>query len=328
MTQIIHARYTLRTGTTAEWAAHDEVLAAGEVGEEVTTTGQRFRKVGNGVDAWSALLYRINDISDESVVPTDGQVRVWNATNGRLEWGTPASGGASGVNTQTGTAYTFVLGDDGFTVIGSNSGAIAFTIPANADVAFPIGAKVAYTQGDVGQVTISGDTGVTVHDANGNTTGTQWDGGVAEKIGTDEWQLWNGPALGSLATVNDAPSDSKIYGRKNGTWAEATGGGGGANPSLVGINDQTGTTYTLVLSDAGKDVRCTNGSAITLTVPLNSTVAFPTGTLIAFSQGGAGIVTAAAASGVTINAKNGVATTGQYDARVLEYLGSNAWRVW
>jgi len=130
-----------------------------------------------------------------------------------------------------------------------------------------------------------------------------------------------------MASKNDAPSDDKTYGRKNGVWVEA-GGSGGAATNLVGVNDQTGTAYTLALTDAGKDVRCTNVAAITLTVPANATVAFATGTLIAFSQGGTGVVTASAASGVTINGKNGKATTGQYDARVLEYLGGDVWRVW
>lgn len=97
---------------------------------------------------------------------------------------------------------------------------------------------------------------------------------------------------------------------------------------LVGINDQTGTTYTLVIGDAGKDVRCNNASAITLTIPPNSSVAFPTGTLIAFSQKGAGAVTATAGTGVTLNHANGVATTAQYDCRVLEKTDSDTWRVW
>jgi hypothetical protein len=94
------------------------------------------------------------------------------------------------------------------------------------------------------------------------------------------------------------------------------------------MNDQTGTTYTLVLADAGKDVRCNNASAIALTVPLNSSVAFPVGTMIAFSQKGAGAVTASGASGVTLNAANGSATTAQYDARVLEKIDTDTWRVW
>lgn len=97
---------------------------------------------------------------------------------------------------------------------------------------------------------------------------------------------------------------------------------------LAGINDQTGTAYTLALSDIGKDIRCTNAAAITLTVPPNSAVAFPVGTWLLFSQGGAGVVTATAGAGVTLRAANGAATSAQYDARGLEYLGGDVWRVW
>lgn len=97
---------------------------------------------------------------------------------------------------------------------------------------------------------------------------------------------------------------------------------------LVGVNDQTGTTYTLVIGDAGKDVRCTNAGAITLTVPPNSSVAFRVGTLIVVSQGGAGAVTATAGAGVTLRAANGAATTAQYDGRVLEKTDTDTWRVW
>lgn len=48
--------------------------------------------------------------------------------------------------------------------------------------------------------------------------------------------------LGTMALVNDAPSDGKTYGRKNGSWAEASGGGGGSAAwgSISGtLSDQT-----------------------------------------------------------------------------------------
>lgn len=100
-----------------------------------------------------------------------------------------------------------------------------------------------------------------------------------------------------------------------------------AQNSLVGVNNQTGTTYTLVLGDAGKDVICTNAAAITLTIPPSSSVAFPVGTLLLFSQGGVGAVTATAGVGVTINGAHGVATTSQYDVRGLEKIATDTWRV-
>jgi hypothetical protein len=70
-------------------------------------------------------------------------------------------------------------------------------------------------------------------------------------------------------------------------------------------NAQTGTTYTLVLADGGKLVEMNNASANTLTVPPNSSVAFPVGTQILVLQTGAGQTTLAAGAGVTVNSKDG-----------------------
>lgn len=71
----------------------------------------------------------------------------------------------------------------------------------------------------------------------------------------------------------------------------------------ISINAQTGTTYTLVLSDAGKLIELSNTSAITLTIPLNSSVAFPVGTQIALQQKSTGQVTVSPAGGVTMNSR-------------------------
>lgn len=61
--------------------------------------------------------------------------------------------------------------------------------------------------------------------------------------------------------------------------------------STIPINAQTGTTYTLAASDAGKLITLTNASAITLTVPKEATVSIPTGSIMLLYQGGAGTVT-------------------------------------
>lgn len=85
------------------------------------------------------------------------------------------------------------------------------------------------------------------------------------------------------------------------------------SPILRTPNDQTGTSYTFVLSDAGKYCRFTNGGAVTVTVPPNSSVAFEAGTQIDVIQGGAGKVTFAPGSGVTINSYTSYkALAGQY----------------
>jgi hypothetical protein len=68
----------------------------------------------------------------------------------------------------------------------------------------------------------------------------------------------------------------------------------------VGINAQTGTTYTTVLADNGKLITQTNAGAITTTIPPFSSVAYPVGAQLNFAQYGAGQVTFAQGSGVTI----------------------------
>jgi hypothetical protein len=68
----------------------------------------------------------------------------------------------------------------------------------------------------------------------------------------------------------------------------------------LGINAQTGTTYTTVLDDNGKLVTLSNASGITLTIPPNSSVAYPIGAQLNLAQLGAGQVTFAGGSGVTI----------------------------
>ena len=91
-------------------------------------------------------------------------------------------------------------------------------------------------------------------------------------------------------------------------------------------NAQTGTTYTLVLTDAGKMVTMTNASSNTLTVPPNADVAFPVNTRLDIIQYGAGQTTIAAGSGVTIYSSGSkLKLTGQYSGASLWKKATNTW---
>jgi len=92
----------------------------------------------------------------------------------------------------------------------------------------------------------------------------------------------------------------------------------------ITLNAQTGTTYTLVLTDNGRLVTLSNAAAITLTVPLNSSVAFATGAVINIQQIGAGQVTVAGASGVTVTG-TGTKLRTQYSAAALVKTGTDSW---
>lgn len=90
-------------------------------------------------------------------------------------------------------------------------------------------------------------------------------------------------------------------------------------------NAQTGTTYTLALTDAGKLVTLANASAITLTIPANASVAFPVGTVINLLQLGAGQVTVAITSDTLSSSGSKTKLTGQYSAATLVKTASTTW---
>jgi len=70
------------------------------------------------------------------------------------------------------------------------------TIPANDDVPFPIGTQIFIAEYGVGQVTIVGDTGVTVNSANGKLkTAAQYSGASLIKIAEDEWYAFGDLSL-------------------------------------------------------------------------------------------------------------------------------------
>lgn len=99
----------------------------------------------------------------------------------------------------------------------------------------------------------------------------------------------------------------------------------GLNETLP-FNAQTGTTYTLALTDAGDVVTLTNASPITVTVPTNASVAFPIGSQITLAQTGAGQVTVVGDVGVTVNsADSRLKLRAQYSAATLIKTATNAW---
>lgn len=71
----------------------------------------------------------------------------------------------------------------------------------------------------------------------------------------------------------------------------------------------TTASKTFALTDAGTYNYCTNAAAATMTVPLNSAVAFPIGSEIEVKKGAAGTLSIAATAGVTINRDGGTAAT-------------------
>jgi hypothetical protein len=94
--------------------------------------------------------------------------------------------------------------------------------------------------------------------------------------------------------------------------------------SLVTISEKT-DDYTLVLTDRDKLIDMNKSTAVTLTVPKNSSVEFPIGTTIAINQKGEGQVTIAPVDGdVTINS-NGLDLKAQYSGATLIKVATDTW---
>jgi hypothetical protein len=101
----------------------------------------------------------------------------------------------------------------------------------------------------------------------------------------------------------------------------------GAEPKgqVSGINTQT-SSYTLILGDAGQVIEMNVASGNNLTVPLNSSVAFPVKTRIDITQIGAGQTTIVATGGVTIRQRESkLKLAGQYAGASLYKRATDEW---
>lgn len=96
--------------------------------------------------------------------------------------------------------------------------------------------------------------------------------------------------------------------------------------TVVALREEnaTSTSKTLALTDRDKVVACTNTSAITITVPNNSSVAFPIGSLVYVARVGTGSVALAAAGGVTLT-KTG--SLGEGEELYIRKRATNNWVV-
>jgi hypothetical protein len=86
----------------------------------------------------------------------------------------------------------------------------------------------------------------------------------------------------------------------------------------------SGTTDTPVIGDANNIIETSSASATTITIPLNSSVAYPIGTTIDIIQTGAGQVTIAA-GGTTLNGYPGLKLSQQWATATLLKRGTDTW---
>ena len=96
--------------------------------------------------------------------------------------------------------------------------------------------------------------------------------------------------------------------------------------SIVALNTQSGTAYTAALTDVGKLINFTSGTAVAFTIPANATVAFAVGDQINIYQGGTANVTITPAATVTVrSAGSKLKTDTQFAVATCIKIDTNEW---
>jgi hypothetical protein len=100
----------------------------------------------------------------------------------------------------------------------------------------------------------------------------------------------------------------------------------GLATSLQVENVQT-SSYTCVLEDAGKVVTMNNTSSATITIPPNSSVAYPIGTVISIARINTGSVALTAGAGVTLTGNTGTGAMNANEQLFCRKRSTDTWLV-
>jgi len=151
---------------------------------------------------------------------------------------------------------------------------------------------------------------------------------VAGRTGTVALSNTDISGLGSAATTASTDYATAAQGATADTALQSVSAGELTDGNFDGtailgfdatLNDQTGTTYTIVASDAGKVITCNNGSAVTVTVPASLGAGFTCSVV----QKGAGQVTFAASSTTINNRQSHTKIAGQHGVATLVSTASD-----
>ena len=116
------------------------------------------------------------------------------------------------------------------------------------------------------------------------------------------------------------PVQARAYEFIDGTWVELSGGEGAA----LAINTVSTSAYTLTLADAYALVNVTTGA--TITVPPNSSAAFPVGCQVLVYRSAASNVNVVAGAGVTVSAAGSASNlSSQHSVASLIKIGTDSW---
>ena len=286
----------MRRGTLSQWATANPTLADGEWGLETDTN--KF-KIGNGTDAWNSITtYSSLGIGTAGGTfagtvnfgadGTGQDVNFYSLTGGdHMKWDASEEQliieGTNGTVALHVTDGDVTIADGDLTVSGdlTINGATTTVSTTNTlveDSLIELNTGASSNANDLGIVMERGSTGNNAiiawdESADKFTMGTT----TATGASTGDLSITAGTLVADLE--GDVTGD--VTGNVSGTDATFTG----TTTTYVDVVQETGTSHTFALSDAGKYIHCTTPSAnCTITLPSDATMAFPIGTQMLFSS--------------------------------------------
>lgn len=232
--------------------------------------------------------------------------------------------------------YTLLPADAGKIIEFTNVGSISVTVPNSSSYDFTIGTTFYLLNAGAGTVTVSGASGVTVN-SEGDllTLATQWSSAELVKISTNGWVLSSTSSKVQTAELDDlSVTTAKIANSSVTSGKLATGAVGStqiADGSITPAKladvalDTKIANYELVLTDKNKIIEMNVATTNTVTVPLNTTQAFPNGTQISIVQYGLGKTQIIGPSGLNIIATPGAYLRARYSSATLVKRDTNEW---
>lgn len=165
-----------------------------------------------------------------------------------------------------------------------------------------------------------------------NDSLSQWDllvgagSAVIDEAADYDWTGTHTFADGLLSTDIDLTDDFNFTGnlQRDGFDVYTTDT---IDEAVLGINEETGTSYTPVIGDRNGIIEMNNASANTVTIPPNSSVAYPVGTTLSITQTGAGQTSIAQGAGVTINTPVGYNINAQDGRAILYKRATDVWQM-
>ncbi|AMK18691.1 DUF2793 domain-containing protein [Sphingobium sp. MI1205] len=164
------ARYLIAAAATGLWVGHD-----GELAIAIGTDASNGWYFANVARHGNQLLVKDEDL----LIEYDG-----------ASWNPFWPGAAAALKTVPGTTYDAVRDDAGSYILFTNALPVAFTIPPEASVNWPVWSVLTFEQNGAGAVTVSPGSGVTIN-SHGSlyTSGGQHAVCQLKKVGTDIWTM-------------------------------------------------------------------------------------------------------------------------------------------